>query len=77
MREALGIETVYFFQNEDTDHHFHQWMFPRYDWMLSKFGKKVESVRPIMRYTQEQMKTPENILVVESAVENMRGWMSK
>ncbi|MFD1608944.1 diadenosine tetraphosphate hydrolase [Oceanobacillus luteolus] len=32
-RDVLGIEFVYYFYNEDTTHHFHIWMVPRYDWM--------------------------------------------
>lgn len=47
MKEVLHIEDVYVFQNEDTEHGFHVWMFPRHDWM-EKFGRKIESVRPIM-----------------------------
>ncbi len=30
-RETLGIEHVYYFYNEDTTHHFHTWMVPRYE----------------------------------------------
>ncbi len=37
-RNRLGIEKVYYFYNEDTSHHFHLWMVPRYEWM-KKFGK--------------------------------------
>ncbi|WP_418312486.1 HIT family protein [Planococcus plakortidis] len=28
-RNVLGIESVYYFYNEDTTHHFHTWMVPR------------------------------------------------
>jgi diadenosine tetraphosphate (Ap4A) HIT family hydrolase len=28
-RAILGFETVYYFYNEDTTHHFHVWMVPR------------------------------------------------
>jgi|SRR3989344_6050994 len=49
MREVLGIKHVYFFQNEDTQHGFHFWLFPRLDWM-EQFGRKIESVRPIMDF---------------------------
>ena len=34
-RDALGIEHVYYFYNEDTTHHFHTWMVPRYEWMYA------------------------------------------
>ena len=44
-RRVLNIEHVYFFYNEDTTHHFHLWMVPRYEWMKA-FGRSVESIRP-------------------------------
>ncbi|HWP61060.1 MAG TPA: hypothetical protein VN495_00445, partial [Candidatus Paceibacterota bacterium] len=33
MKEVLHITDVYLFQNEDTDHGFHVWLFPRHEWM--------------------------------------------
>ena len=30
MRDVLKIEDVYLFENEDTMHNFHFWVFPRY-----------------------------------------------
>lgn len=36
-KKQLGIEHVYYFYNEDTSHHFHLWMVPRYEWM-AQFG---------------------------------------
>ncbi|MEC3885325.1 diadenosine tetraphosphate hydrolase [Halobacillus sp. HZG1] len=50
-REVLGIEHVYYFYNEDTTHHFHLWMVPRYDWMY-EFGRSVESVRPVLLHAR-------------------------
>lgn len=52
MRDVLGIEEIYLFQNEDTAHNFHLWMFPRYEWMEG-FGRKVQSVRMIMSYAEK------------------------
>jgi hypothetical protein len=53
-REVLGIEYVYYFYNEDTTHHFHNtWMVPRYEWMY-KFGRSVESVRPVLLHTRNE-----------------------
>jgi len=54
MRQVLKIEEVYLFQNEDTEHGFHFWIFPRFDWM-EKFGRKIQSVRPIINYAKENM----------------------
>jgi diadenosine tetraphosphate (Ap4A) HIT family hydrolase len=39
MEIVLKIEDVYFFQNEDTEHGFHVWIFPRHSWM-ERFGRK-------------------------------------
>lgn len=53
-RDALGIEHVYYFYNEDTTHHFHTWMVPRYEWMYA-FGRSVESVRPVLLHARNKM----------------------
>lgn len=71
MREVLKIEVVYFFQNEDTEHGFHVWCFPRLPWM-EKFGKKIESVRPIMNYAKENLWTEENLKNVKDWCEAVR-----
>ena len=67
-REVLGIEYVYYFYNEDTTHHFHTWMVPRYEWM-DKFGRSVESVRPVLLYARNEMNTGENIQEVLKAIQ--------
>ncbi|MDR7240594.1 HIT family protein [Neobacillus drentensis] len=67
-REVLGIEYVYYFYNEDTTHHFHTWMVPRYEWM-NKFGRSVESVRPVLLYARNEMNTEENIQEVLKAIQ--------
>ncbi|MGE6375927.1 HIT family protein [Peribacillus muralis] len=66
-RIALGIESVYYFYNEDTTHHFHTWMVPRYDWMYD-FGRSVESVRPILLHARKQLSGEENLKEVLLAV---------
>ena len=72
LREALAIQTVYLIQEEDTSDHFHLWIFPRYEWMTEKFGRKIQSVRPIMEYAQENMKTPENLQKVQEVSEKFQ-----
>ena len=67
-REVLGIEYVYYFYNEDTTHHFHTWMVPRYEWM-DKFGRSVESVRPVLLNARNEMNTEENIQEVMKAIQ--------
>jgi diadenosine tetraphosphate (Ap4A) HIT family hydrolase len=71
MRTVLGIEDVYIFQNEDTEHGFHVWMFPRHTWM-EQFGRKIESVRPAMLYAREHMMTEENLLTVKEFAQKAR-----
>lgn len=72
MRKILNVKVIYLVQEEDTLHHFHIWVFPRYDWMLKKFGKKIQSLRPIMEYAWENMKTTGNIKKVEEAISKLR-----
>ncbi len=71
MRSKLNIENVYIFQSEDTSHHFHLWMFPRYDWM-EKLGKQIESVRPIMNYAKKEMRSKDNIRNIEKSIKLLK-----
>ena len=74
MKEILKIEDVYFFQNEDTKHDYHLWIFPRYDWM-EPFGRGIKSVKPIMEYSIKEM-MKENVLAeVRSSVQKMKLFM--
>ncbi|QQS16135.1 MAG: diadenosine tetraphosphate hydrolase [Candidatus Moraniibacteriota bacterium] len=75
MRKTLGIDTVYLIQEEDSAHHFHLWIFPRYLWMSEKFGTKTPSLRPIMEYARENMKTKENLEKVEQAIEKLQQYL--
>jgi len=72
MRKALKIGHVYIIQEEDTTtSHFHIWLFPRYKWMEKKFGRKIQSVRPIMEYARKTMKTPGNLKKIDAATKKM------
>lgn len=71
MKEKLNINDVYIFQNEDTEHGFHLWVFPRLNWMES-FWRKIESVRPILKYAQENMFTEDNIKQVNEYAKKMK-----
>lgn len=71
MQEILKIDVVYFFQNEDTEHGFHIWCFPRLDWM-ENFGRKIESVRPIMNYAKENFWSEENLREIKNSCELVR-----
>lgn len=70
-REVLGIDYVYYFYNEDTTHHFHTWMVPRYEWM-NEFGRSVESVRPVLLYARNHRNTVENNHKVMKAIEILK-----
>lgn len=70
-RDVLGIEYMYYFYNEDTTHHFHTWMVPRYDWMY-EFGRSVESVRPVLMHARSNMNGGENLEEVMEAIEALR-----
>ncbi len=75
MRDVLKIEEVYFFQNEDTEHNFHLWIFPRHSWM-EKFGRKIQSVRPIINYAKENMLSDDVFNKVKNYVKKMKKYMS-
>jgi len=74
MRDVLGIDTVYIWQNEDTSEWYHLWMFPRHKWM-KKFGIKIESVRPIMKYAEKNMVNDKVFEEVEEYAAKMRKYM--
>jgi diadenosine tetraphosphate (Ap4A) HIT family hydrolase len=76
MRKALGIKIVYLFEREDaTISHFHIWLFPRYSWMEKKFGLRISSVKPILEYARENLKTPSNIKKVETAIKKLKQFL--
>ncbi|MCK4745281.1 diadenosine tetraphosphate hydrolase [Candidatus Parcubacteria bacterium] len=72
IRKMLKISVVYLIQEEDTSHHFHVWVFPRYSWMQKQFGRKIESVRPIMEYAKKNLKTKNNLKKVDSATQKLK-----
>lgn len=71
MQDLLGINVVYFFQNEDTEHGFHVWCFPRHVWM-EEFGFKIQSVRPIMEFAKQNLFTEQNLKFVREYCEIAR-----
>ena len=73
MRKALYIKHIYVIQEEDTTtSHFHIWLFPRYQWMKDKFGKNIESIKPIIEYARKNLKTENNIAEVEIATQKLK-----
>ncbi|HII29435.1 TPA: hypothetical protein HA317_00015 [Candidatus Woesearchaeota archaeon] len=76
MRDVLKIRHVYIFQNEDSKHYFHLWVFPRHKWM-NRFGRKIESVRPIIEYAKENMANEGVFKQVRAWVGRVRGFMDQ
>lgn len=75
MKEVLNIEDVYFFQNEDTKHDYHLWIFPRYSWM-EPFGKGIKSVKPIMEHSINEMMNESSFAEVKNSVEKINLFMN-
>ena len=74
MKEVLKINDVYFFQNEDTKHGFHFWVFPRHSWMET-FGRKIESVRPIMDFALRNKKNEITFTKIKRDVQLLQDYM--
>jgi len=70
-QRSIGIEKVYYFYNEDTTHHFHMWMVPRYEWM-QQFGRSVESLRPVLLHARDHLNNPENIKKASETIMKLR-----
>ncbi|MFA5030865.1 MAG: diadenosine tetraphosphate hydrolase [Patescibacteria group bacterium] len=77
LRKVLGVEIVYLIQKEDTRHHFHVWLFPRFDWMKKKFGRKISSVSLVAEFAKKNMKTSSNLKKIEGAIKKMRNYCKK
>lgn len=75
-REVLNIEYVYYFYNEDTFHHFHTWMVPRYEWMY-EFGRSIESVRPALLHARNHMNDTKNMEEVMTAIDLLKKELNK
>jgi len=75
MKEILNFEDVYFFQNEDTKHDYHLWIFPRHSWMES-FGRGIKSVKPIMEYSIKEMMNETVFAEVKGCVKKMKLFMA-
>lgn len=47
-------------------------MFPRHDWMEPQFGRKAESMRPIMEYARNELKNDENLGKLDEDVRRLK-----
>lgn len=74
-RNVLNIDYVYYFYNEDTTHHFHTWLVPRYEWMY-QFGRSVESVRPVLLHARNHLNDEKNMKEVLKAIQDLKNELS-
>jgi diadenosine tetraphosphate (Ap4A) HIT family hydrolase len=66
---------------EEHSSHFHLWLFPWYDWMIEKYGKRsLNHIRPIMEYAktslntiQQQQLILESVATLQNAAQNHPG----
>lgn len=70
-REVLELAHSYYFYNEDTTHHFHVWMVPRYPWMAA-FGRSIESVRPALLHARATMGGEGELVALERTADRLR-----
>jgi len=57
---------------EERSAHLHMWLLPRYEWMTNKFGNSLSTVREIMKYSKENLKTKDNIEEILSVVSKLK-----
>ena len=60
------------FIQEEKSEHFHFWILPRFKWIDELFGNSLLSIRLIMKYAEENMKTEENIEEIKVCVEKLK-----
>lgn len=71
MKNTVDINEVTIIQEERSGH-FHTWLLPRYNWMTDKFGNSLSSIREMMNYSKENLKTKDNIEEVLFAVSRLK-----
>lgn len=70
------IEEVTIIQEERSSH-LHVWLFPRYQWMSTRFDRSLTSVREITKVARQELQTPDNNKEVLAAVELIKRNISK
>ena len=71
MKNITDIKEVTIIQEERSEH-FHLWLLPTYEWMTDKFGNSLSSIREMMKYSKENLKTKENIEKVLLVVSKLK-----
>lgn len=75
MRDLLAIEEVKLIQSENSEYHFHLWLFPLWPELAMKFGKGTRSVQLMVDYALEKWKTREKIDLIENYVEQLKNYL--
>lgn len=60
---------------EERSKHFHLWLLPRYEWMDEKYNNSLSTVREILSYAKENLKTKENITDILETLSIIRDHM--
>jgi diadenosine tetraphosphate (Ap4A) HIT family hydrolase len=71
MKDIRDINEVTIIQEERSEH-FHLWLLPRYEWMTDRFGNSLSSIREMMAYSKENLKTKDNIEEVLLVVSKLK-----
>lgn len=71
LKSIEDIKEVTIIQEERSGH-LHLWLLPRYEWMNEKFANSLSTVREIMTYSKNNLKSEENIASILSTVEKIK-----
>jgi diadenosine tetraphosphate (Ap4A) HIT family hydrolase len=71
LNNIADIKEVTIIQEERSGH-FHLWLLPRYEWMNEQFTNSLSTVREIMAYSKNNLKSEENIENILLEVEKIR-----
>ncbi len=76
MNKVLGIDCVYYFQNEDSPYGFHLWLLPYYPWMEKVAGHGPGILLPVWKHARDTMKK-KDIVATRKAAQKMREYLSE
>lgn len=62
---------------EERSRHFHFWILPKYLWMNDLFQDTLSSIRPILKYAKDNLKTEQNINEIAACVEQLKELLNK
>ncbi|MCX6742216.1 MAG: hypothetical protein NTX24_03530 [Candidatus Pacearchaeota archaeon] len=76
MKIILKIKEVFFYQNEDTRHNFHVWIFPKYLWMKD-FKMQATPAIPFLKHSLKYLSSKKDIKKVKTTAKKMHDYLSK